>query len=147
MKNKNKQQKKEINILIWLMLLTACIGIIAHHGLYKFTALADNWDRHTYLPKNPDKETLSIQDKIIIAARQAGIDENEALDIAFCESRYTERARSKVSSATGVYQFIARTWFDYCEGDPKDADHNIKCFMKLYPKFPQWWECAKLLGL
>ena len=97
--------------------------------------------RIMFLPENKDKEILTIQDKITIAARKNGINIETALRIAHCESRFNPNAKSKISSASGLYQFIDKTWANYCDGQRMDADDNIACFMVLYNQFPHWWEC------
>lgn len=70
-----------------------------------------------------------------------GINPREALDIAYCESRYNPFATNVKSSAKGVYQFTNRTWEKYCLGNSFDYFDNIKCFMKLYPQNKSWWQC------
>lgn len=109
------------------------------------TPLRDDWGR---LPESESmiKKDLSNRDKVIIYAQQAGIDVNEALDVINCESGFNHQASSKVSTARGLAQFIFGTWDKYCTGDVKNADDNLKCFVKLYPKHKDWWECAKIYG-
>lgn len=83
----------------------------------------------------------SVQDKIIEQAKEYGVNQETALRIASCESGFNPHAANKHSTAKGVYQFLNGTWDGYCEGSVYDADANIKCFMELYPRYPQWWEC------
>ena len=83
----------------------------------------------------------SPQELIIVLAEQYGVEVDTALRIAKCESRYDPEARNSRSSAKGVYQFIDRTWSAYCTGDVMSPVDNIECFMQLYPKYPNWWEC------
>lgn len=66
-----------------------------------------------------------------------------ALRIADCESKTGKYLYNfSGSSAKGIYQFTDATWRNYCKGDVLNADDNIKCFMQLYNKHPQWWECV-----
>jgi len=86
-------------------------------------------------------QDMSAQNKIRFYATVFGIDKNTALRIADCESGFDPKAENVNGSATGVYQFKRKTWKNYCSGDVYNADHNIICFMQLYPKHPDWWEC------
>lgn len=72
-----------------------------------------------------------------------GVDEETALRIAFCESRYNPYATNDHSTATGVYQFISPTW-DFIGATASRTDYveNIRQFMIWYPRFPSWWECS-----
>lgn len=55
--------------------------------------------------------------------------------VAFCESSYREDAKSKHSTAKGIFQVINGTWRSYgCTGDPLNADDNIKCAKKIYER-------------
>ena len=102
--------------------------------------------RIMFLPENKDKEILTIQDKITIAAQENNINVDEALAISFCESGHNPLAKNSNSSASGLFQFINSTWENYCHGDVFNADYNIACFVKLYPTHKSWWKCAKILG-
>ena len=143
----NPKTKTEIKKILWLIIFIALLGFSLKHNLIKPLIAQAPADRHAFLPKNPDKPQLEVRDKIIIYARQYGVNINEALDIAWCESRFNEKAKNwKGSTARGIYQFLFSTWDNYCEGDVKNADDNIKCFMRLYPKHKNWWTCARLMG-
>ncbi|MFA6989759.1 MAG: transglycosylase SLT domain-containing protein [Candidatus Gastranaerophilaceae bacterium] len=84
----------------------------------------------------------SIQEEIVIQARKAGINPQVALAISECESGYNPNAKNPNSSARGIYQFLSGTWKNYCEGSVLNATDNIKCFMKWYKIYPNWWlEC------
>jgi len=141
--HKHKRVMNDVKKVIKFMLIF--VLVMQAYYTFKPLKLAEAEQRNNFLPVNKDKENLTVVDKIIIEARKAGINEQKAVAIAHCESRFNPKARSSISSATGVYQFIARTWFDYCDGDVKNEDDNIKCFMKLYKQFPSWWECNKLI--
>jgi len=87
----------------------------------------------------PDKQ--EVQAMIIAMADEYGVNENDALRIANCESGYKHNAQNAVSSAGGVYQFIDSTWEAYGEGEKYNAYENIKSFMLLYPENAGMWEC------
>ena len=84
---------------------------------------------------------MSVQDKIRFYAGVYDVNVDDALRIAKCESGFRADAENINGSATGVYQFIRKTWKTYCGGDIYNADHNITCFMMHYPDNPQWWVC------
>jgi soluble lytic murein transglycosylase-like protein len=90
-------------------------------------------------PKELTKE--EVQDKIKFYAKMFGVNPDTALRIAKCESNFNPKAENINGSATGVFQFIRKTWKDYCHGDVYDADANIICFMRYYPTNSSWWEC------
>ena len=55
--------------------------------------------------------------------------------IAKCESHYRPTAKNPNSSASGVMQIIAGTWYHYgCTGDKWDFKDNIDCGFKIYEK-------------
>ena len=85
---------------------------------------------------------LTVEDLIVSMAKDAGLDPNTALRIAKCESSLNPMARNKHSTAKGLYQFLDRTFANYCEGDVFNPEDSIKCFIKLYPKHPNWWLCV-----
>lgn len=74
-------------------------------------------------------------------APKYNVDVATAKRISFCESSNRYNAKSKTSTAKGVYSFIDKTWKHYCSGDVMNPVDNIKCFLILYPKHPTWWEC------
>ena len=86
-------------------------------------------------------ESMSVQDKIKWYAKLYGVDVQDALRIAKCESNFDASAENVNGSATGVYQIIRKTWKTYGGGNVYNADHNIIVFMQQYPKHPDWWEC------
>jgi hypothetical protein len=147
MKIKNKITPQQFRtFLLWFIAVLLIYGACHKLGIRFADAVEAPGDRHTFLPQNPDK-VLTVRDKIIIEAFRAGIDPTEAVSIAQCESRENPNAKNwEGSTARGLYQFIFKTWDNNCKGDVYDADSNIACFIKFYPKHCGWWECAKILG-
>lgn len=86
---------------------------------------------------------MTVRQKINFYATVFGVNKNDARRIADCESDFRAKIKNPDpnSSASGVYQFIKRTWEGECGGDVFNEDHNIICFMQEYPKHPGWWEC------
>lgn len=134
---------------IYVMGVTLIVasGVVAYHKASTLiTDPVGQWYiaevKASQIEKTPSYHPLmSVQEKIEFYADMFGVDKNTALRIAKCESGFDPEAENLSGSATGVYQFIRRTWNDYCGGDVKNADHNIICFMQHYPKNPHWWEC------
>jgi hypothetical protein len=93
-------------------------------------------------------QSLSVEQKIVLYTSQTDIPVERALAISECESQHGKYLYNQQgSSAKGIYQFISKTWENYCEGDVLDEDANIKCFLKLYKQHSNWWECSnKLYG-
>lgn len=62
--------------------------------------------------------------------------------IASCESQMGKyRKNWSGSSATGLFQFMPKTFNAYCSGDIENDIDQIRCFNKLYPNHQSWWEC------
>jgi len=78
---------------------------------------------------------------IVHYANQYNVDSTVALRIAHCESSMDVYARNPNSTASGLYQFVDKTWDNYCEGNVYDEHANIQCFLQLYEHYPEWWEC------
>jgi hypothetical protein len=73
---------------------------------------------------------LSIKDKIRLAFPE---DPDMAVKVAFCESSLNPNAKSKGSTASGLFQIIRGTWKGYkCGDNPFDPDQNIACARKIY---------------
>lgn len=83
----------------------------------------------------------SIVGYIAFEAMNVGVDPVKALQIAQCESNYNQFAKSKQSSAKGLFQIIDKTFSTYCAGDVFKIEDNVACFLKLYPKNKSWWVC------
>lgn len=92
----------------------------------------------------PEQKPITKDDvklEIVKQALENDVNIYKSLNIANCESRYNHLAKNKHSSAKGVFQIIDKTFKGYCDGDVLNHKDNIKCFMKLYKKYPNWWVC------
>lgn len=156
-KAKQKEKKKINNSILlsphWTTLFLIAASVITLQGL--FIEQTEDARNNNFVPydtgegKGVCEERLTYnyepgrktEDIIRQLARVYGVREAVALRIGYCESRYDAMAKNKASSASGVYQFINKTWESYCAGEVFNAHDNVKCFMELYPKYPQWWEC------
>lgn len=106
-----------------------------------FTSTTYAWEREHHLVRAGDR-VPSIREEIVIQARKTGITPKEALAIAECESNFNQYAKNPNSTAKGIYQFISKTWTNYCEGDVLNYQDNIKCFVLNYKANKSWWgEC------
>lgn len=88
-------------------------------------------------------EVLVMTKHAIIAhiayeASLAGIDPIKALQIAKKESQFNPMAKNPKSTARGLFQIISSTW-RYCGGNINDPEDNTACFIKLFPKHPEYW--------
>jgi len=64
--------------------------------------------------------------------------------IAKKESTYNEKAKNKSSTARGVFQILAGTWYsNNCIGDPLKFEDNIMCGYKILDNqgYPAWEVC------
>jgi len=61
--------------------------------------------------------------------------------IMMCESKGDPLAQNPNSTAKGLFQFIDKTWENYCEGDVFSPEDNLRCFRELYPQHKSWWVC------
>jgi hypothetical protein len=87
-------------------------------------------------------EQESVRDMIVRLSLDGKVPTDTALRIADCESKMGTQMENPNSSAKGVYQFIKQTWLYACGGgDVMNNELNVKCFLKLYPEHPEWWEC------
>lgn len=102
------------------------------------------------------KGTLTISDKVRIAAVYYDVDANLALNIACAESQFIETARNPNSTATGVYQWLVGSWAYYTqrfygttEGKMRDnADDNIELSMLVLSTVGSAdWEASKWEGI
>lgn len=81
------------------------------------------------------KETILTQGQIrgivVKYARQNGVSDFLALELAHIESRFDPNAKNPTSTATGIYQFLSGTWNANCFGDRKNPEDNIRCAMRI----------------
>jgi len=78
-------------------------------------------------------------------ANEYSVDEQLALNIAFCESGYENISNYQGERyGIGIYQFIKSTWDEQCKGSIWNEEHNIKCAIKLISKGELWrWDMSK----
>ena len=93
------------------------------------------------IPVLPPKCETVIE-KIERITDEQGFNTETALRIAECESQFGKyRKNWEGSGATGLYHFMPRTFNAYCQGDINNDEDQIRCFIELYPKHPDWWQC------
>lgn len=71
------------------------------------------------------------------------MDSEKAIKVAKCESGLNPKAENIEGSATGLYQFIRKTWKANCKGNVYNADANIICFMQHFKDNPGAWSASK----
>ena len=83
------------------------------------------------------EKVLSVEEKVSLKAKEAGLNESKMLAIAKAESRFLNQPNYKYSgeggkyTAFGIFQITRTTYKAYC-GDPLerfDIDKNIDCAM------------------
>jgi len=123
------------------LLIIMLIGLITILGAYAQAVEASTYKSVEVKTYRKPVEEMTVREKIIKYSKEYGVNTEEALAIAQCESSMGTNIISKTSTSRGVYQFIFKTWDTYCPGDVYNEDDNIKCFMALYPNHKDWWEC------
>lgn len=107
-------------------------------------------DKAMLIPNEPQNATTSLPEHNNATIEQAiinySIDNNInyeiSLAIADCESKMGKyKINWSGSSAKGIFMFTDGTWNAYCQGDVMNDYDNIKCFAKLFNKYPNWWVC------
>lgn len=90
----------------------------------------------------------TVEGKIIKYAKEFGADANLAVAVAYAESCFEPTAKNPSSSASGVFQFVKKTWEENCEGDVFNEDDNIKCGVKLLAQKDgiKHWEASRKEG-
>ena len=87
-----------------------------------------------------------IEAEIRLQASLYDLDANKMVAIAKCESGLNPVAMNKQSTATGVYQIIRGTWFQFkCTGGITTPQDNIHCGMKIavLGGLGHWPVCSK----
>lgn len=100
------------------------VGSLLLLALIPFRADAKDYNQYF-------EERQAIQAIIVTEANKYGVDPGLAIFIAANESDFNPKAKSKISTATGIFQFVIGTWKAYCAGDRTDATDNIRCAVKL----------------
>lgn len=107
-------------------------------------------EKGIFIPNEPQNATTSLPEHNNATIEQAiinySIDNNInyeiSLRIADCESKMGKyKINFEGSSAYGIYQFMPRTFNAYCQGSIENDIDQIRCFTKLYNKYPNWWVC------
>lgn len=130
------KDKYLIGALILLVLVVLTIRNI------KSTEVPNEVVTRNVLPVNKDKE---LKDPKEVRQYVGAIAEREGLNVRVvdrvvnCESKYNIHARNGTSTAKGLAQFLDGTWRNNCKGDVFNAQHNTKCFMDNFKKYPSWW--------
>ena len=151
MKKLNKKQKF---LLMTISAIIFAVGIVyTVNGVIIGWQMAVDKTSNFFFPQvmvaelsysSKPKQVLTkeqIEEKIVFYAEVFGVSSEDALRIARCESGLNHKAENINGSATGVFQFIRKTWKNNCKGDVYNADANIICFMQNYPAHKEWWEC------
>lgn len=95
-----------------------------------------------YIQKKWASPTAQVEWVIRTEAEKAGVNYQEALSVAKCESGLDPKAQNKSSTAKGIYQWLDGSYAYVGGKDPFDVEENVRLFMKYYPTNKGWWsEC------
>lgn len=131
------KDKYLIGALILLVLVVLTIRNI------KSTEVPNEVVTRNVLPVNKDKELKDpkeVRQYVLSVARAEGLSVDRVDKVISCESKYNIYARNGTSTAKGLAQFLDGTWSNNCKGDVFNAQHNTRCFMDNFKKYPNWWE-------
>lgn len=149
MKNK-KLKPKTIKSIKTIAITTAFLICAAGWAEYLFTDVATAsapYERmNNTFPIAADRERTPL---VIFQEKTRGktaAEYDEMWNVINRESSWKVNARNPHSTAKGLGQFIDKTFANYCTGDVMNAEDNLDCFVKLYPRHKDWWEAAVLLG-
>lgn len=151
-KNKNQnQQKKELKILIWILVFFALTGFSYTHQALKITQAQAPYEmQNNRLPINPDKENPSVMERIRIIAYQEGFRFPDYLSrLAYCESRYDLFALNANKDGTidrGVFQINDYWHPDVSTAQAMDLEFATKWTIeKINAGYQHLWACDKLI--
>jgi len=164
MKNKKYKTQKRIRekqVKLWHCAIILGALALSTSLIVFYTLLLDNNVQYAQIEHNKRyayNERVPVEvvkAEIVKQANIYGVDPDNALALAFCESGYNNLARNKQgSSATGLYQFIYSTWKATESGknhiSPYEYKANIKEAMLKVQQGKtkqEWKDCFAQLGL
>lgn len=130
-----------ILVLVFLFLISIVWG--KEHRI-SYIAYAEEFTVLEPLPLSLEAPPLSVEEKIRQTAIYYNYPPEKAVKIAYAESRFNPLAKSPISSASGVFQFIKSTWAENCIGDVFDEDDNIECGVRLLSEGHEYrWNASR----
>jgi len=166
-KTRKNRKKKSFFDVVWFLI----VFLVA--PLFIFLASLSAPTEGSYLPSQPTTSLLPVpetppdlfsetptpepqelkaihQDYVIKLidywSQYYGADRNLMVNIAECESDFQPGAKNPGESATdaGVYQFIENTWQENCQGNPYNANDNVRCAAMLIARGEiNHWDSSK----
>lgn len=126
---------------LYLILIFLVVGnvILTYRNMQK----VHRSEVRNVLPVNEDKELKDpkeVRQYVGAIAEREGLNVDRVDTVISCESKFNIYARNKTSTAKGLAQFLDGTWRNNCKGDVFNAQHNTRCFMDNFKKYPSWWE-------
>ena len=80
---------------------------------------------------NEVKDKFEIIALILKYSKKYNVDFELAFSLADFESNLDPKAANPKSTAKGIYQWLDQSWAENCEGNPYDAEDNIKCSIRV----------------
>lgn len=90
--------------------IRAADGVLEERVLVTSTELVPPVAEVRHVGSRPPPGPAEIETIIRTAARSWGADSDQLLRVAWCESRYDPSAHNASSGASGLFQFLPRTW-------------------------------------
>lgn len=139
---KKDMKYKYLYLILGLLVVGNIVLTYRNVNDWKDYHIADVGKMINVLPVNEDKELVEpeeVRQFVLEMARREKLNVGVVDLVISCESKYDIYARNKASTAKGLAQFLDGTWSNNCKGDVFNAQHNTRCFMDNFKKYPSWW--------
>lgn len=149
------ERHKLLQILVSVAILTFFAFTILTKTLYDLTHPSrspSGMIEKVEVVKAAEPQKRSFCNDVVNCIRDVGEELGESnndimtmIRISKKESNHNPRAKNRTSSASGVFQIIAGTWYSNdCVGDKWNAEDNIRCAYEIHKHrgFQPWEVCT-----